>query len=116
MTSATRNQQDARGSASQRGYDATWRKVRVAYLRAHPMCEVKGCPRVAAVVHHRDEDPRNNAQGNLMGMCRECHEQHHGRQASQSGCYASGWPSDPRHPWRQVSTGGGGPKVHGDRQ
>lgn len=101
MTSATRHQQDARGSASQRGYDAAWAKVRVAYLRAHPMCEVKGCPQVATVVHHCDENSRNNAVGNLMAMCRAHHEQHHGRMANVSGCDASGWPSDPTHPWRQ---------------
>lgn len=30
-------------SASRKGYDARWRRVRLAYLRAHPYCECAEC-------------------------------------------------------------------------
>lgn len=86
---------DDRGTASQRGYGAHWRKVRDAILRRYPLCQAEGCTQAATVVHHRDEDPGNNAADNLMAMCRACHERHHGRQAQG---------------------GGGGSKVHGIRE
>ncbi len=46
----------ARGNATQRGYDARWRKARAAYLAEHPlcvMCEAEGRVTAAKVVDHR---------------------------------------------------------------
>lgn len=37
-----RRHPDDRPSAAQRGYDAKWRRVRVAFLRKHPDCEWPG--------------------------------------------------------------------------
>lgn len=78
---------DARGSASERGYDHTWHKVRRQKLNADPLCERceardKVIP--AAVVHHIDRNPRNNAEDNLESLCRPCHDIEHsqGRQGS----------------------------------
>ena len=39
-----RRQHDrARGSAAKRGYDSQWRKLRKAFLAAHPLCECDEC-------------------------------------------------------------------------
>lgn len=67
----------SRGSAASRGYDAVWRALRDIKLRANPVCEVKGCTHVASLVHHKDKNPRNNSQDNLMSVCQPCHERIH---------------------------------------
>jgi 5-methylcytosine-specific restriction protein A len=44
-----------RGTAAQRGYNAAWRRARLAFLREHPwcvMCEQEGRLRPAEVVDH----------------------------------------------------------------
>lgn len=66
-----------RGSAAARGYDASWRIIRDIKLRAQPMCEGKGCKHVARLVHHKDKNPHNNSQDNLMSVCNPCHERIH---------------------------------------
>lgn len=72
---AERRAYDAtRGSAAQRGYDQKWRIIRDIKLRANPMCETKGCKRVATLVHHKDKNPHNNSQDNLFSACQPCHE------------------------------------------
>jgi len=43
---------DERPSASRRGYDAAWRRIRKAFLRAHPMCEWPGCDEPATEPDH----------------------------------------------------------------
>jgi len=74
----------ARGNAAKRGYGAHWQRVRYLKLRRDPLCAL--CARAAEVVHHCDGNPRNNASGNLMSLCRECHERLHGRlRTSHSG-------------------------------
>lgn len=67
----------SRGSAASRGYDAAWRALRDIKLRANPMCEGKSCKHVAFLVHHKDKNPRNNSQDNLMSVCTPCHERIH---------------------------------------
>lgn len=42
----------ARPSAAARGYDDDWRKLRAAFLKARPMCDVPGCPLPARDVDH----------------------------------------------------------------
>lgn len=37
------------------------------------------CGGVGNVVHHKDENPWNNALDNLERLCRSCHAGHHGR-------------------------------------
>lgn len=64
----------SRLSAAERGYGDAWRKLRDIKLRANPMCECKGCKHVASLVHHKDKNPRNNSQDNLMSVCNPCHE------------------------------------------
>ncbi|MBI9110279.1 HNH endonuclease [Maridesulfovibrio ferrireducens] len=79
---AQKKYQKRRGSSSSRGYGAEWRRIRKAKLTLNPLCEEcaqNGCVSRATTVHHRDHDPHNNEDSNLMSMCRECHEIAHGR-------------------------------------
>jgi 5-methylcytosine-specific restriction protein A len=70
------------GSASARGYGASWRRTRAAKLRANPLCEaceMAGFVAAANTVHHVDHDQTNNAVENLQSLCRRCHEVIHQR-------------------------------------
>jgi 5-methylcytosine-specific restriction protein A len=63
-----------RPSPRERGYDAEWRRVRRAYLRAHPTCE--RCGAAAVSVHHRERGPLElggNDPANLEALCEPCH-------------------------------------------
>lgn len=76
-----RSKDQARGTAHERGYDASWRKYRKRYLTDHPLCVphlARGEVVPATVVHHRvphrgDErlfwDPQNHE-----GVCAPCHD------------------------------------------
>lgn len=68
----------------------TWRKLRVEYLKEHPLCgrcEKKGFLKLAEHVHHIVElsNGKNLMEkrtigfdmNNLEGLCKECHTQHH---------------------------------------
>ena len=35
-------------------------------------------------VHHKDGDPRNGSPENLIGLCRKCHYERHGRTPPES--------------------------------
>lgn len=65
---------DGRPSASQRGYDANWRKLRLIVLRARPVCQM--CQRESAA--HVDhivslERGGTNEESNLQTLCHSCH-------------------------------------------
>ena len=68
-----RSSEGPRPSASQRGYDATWRKRRLMHLRAHPLCAE--CGRVATDVDHIVPLARGGtgADDNLQSLCHGCH-------------------------------------------
>ena len=73
-----RRRQDAqRPSASQRGDDAAWRKVRNEYLAEHPWCEE--CGAKATMVDHRKpvRDGGTRDKANLRALCRPCHNRRH---------------------------------------
>lgn len=61
---------DNRLSASRRGYDRRWQKVRAVMLAKHPVC---GCGNFTTQVHHLDNNPRNNSEDNLQPLCASCH-------------------------------------------
>lgn len=65
-----------RPSAAARGYDADWRRVRGAFLKAHPACCVCGAPatEVDHIVPIADGGPRLS-WSNLRPMCRTHHSQ-----------------------------------------
>lgn len=67
-----------RGTAAERGYDATWRKLRRMQLAIEPLC--RDCNRgggvvLATEVHHirAVRDGGTNELENLMSLCKPCH-------------------------------------------
>lgn len=78
----------ARPSASKRGYGSSWEKLRRAYLRAHPGCEI--CGGMGGVdVHHRIPISLGGSStwDNLMTLC---HSHHSKVTISQSGLNRNG--------------------------
>jgi 5-methylcytosine-specific restriction enzyme A len=78
---AQRQYDRQRGSSTERGYDATWGKLRKMFLRENPLCN--RCPGVvpATVVHHRipiDQGGSRLEGENLEALCSTCHSKHHG--------------------------------------
>lgn len=88
-TKATRKVYERnRGNATDRGYDAAWRRARAAYLAEHPLCCVchaETPPRltVATVVDHivsiADAPHLRLDASNLRAMCVRHHNQRTGR-------------------------------------
>ena|SRR5229473_1988034 len=70
-----------RGTAADRGYDATWRKLRKAFLREHPFCascEANGeflvqATHVDHIQPHRGDDALRLAWNNLQPLCASHH-------------------------------------------
>lgn len=59
-------------------YGWTWRKVRKAYLAAHPLCEMcrsEGRYRAAEEVHHKKPLAAGGTHeaDNLAALCKSCH-------------------------------------------
>jgi 5-methylcytosine-specific restriction endonuclease McrA len=78
-----RNNRPPRKTTTQRGYGSHWKKVRKAKLAANPVCQMPGCPgRFATQVHHIDHKTTNNAPGNLLSTCNECHQKYHGQHST----------------------------------
>ena len=75
-TKLGRRYDDRRGTASKRGYDARWLKIRAMVLAEEPLCRAcgeQGKTTVASMVHHADGNPRNNDETNLVPLCTACH-------------------------------------------
>ena len=69
---------ERRGSASSRGYDRRWQRIRAMYLRAHPLCvDCQAGRRTTAAteVHHivALRDGGTHDDGNLMALCKSHH-------------------------------------------
>jgi len=69
-----------RQSASERGYDWQWHKIRLNKISHNPLCE--RCEKInrimrAIIVHHKDRNPKNNHPDNLEALCVECHDKEH---------------------------------------
>ncbi|WP_340004435.1 HNH endonuclease [Paenibacillus sp. FSL K6-0276] len=69
-----------RGTASQRGYDSQWRKVRLGFLRKHPLCVhclVAGKVVAATVVDHIKPHKGDKVlfwdRANWQALCASCH-------------------------------------------
>jgi 5-methylcytosine-specific restriction enzyme A len=73
-----RKRERERGSSHARGYDARWRKARLAYLQQHPLC-VLCLPRpvpaevVDHVVDHKGDQRLFWDRGNWRALCAPCH-------------------------------------------
>ena len=68
-----------RPSASERGYDWRWHRLRTTYLAAHPLCahcmaqgRVVPAEEVDHIVPLREGGPRLDRR-NLQALCRKCH-------------------------------------------
>lgn len=71
-----------RGSASERGYDRRWEKVRDSYRASHPICErCYAYDRATSenLVHHITPLPEGDRLSfdNLMSLCKNCHRALH---------------------------------------
>lgn len=67
-----------RGTAAQRGYDRRWRRLRLMYLREHPLCvECLAAGRTVAAtdVDHivAKRDGGSDDYTNLQALCHSCH-------------------------------------------
>lgn len=91
---------------------AKWKALRAQVRREEPVCRIcQSAP--TASVDHIDGNWRNNARGNLRGLCNACERSHTGRQHQAKrhgttatggyapGCDEDGVPLDPRHHWRR---------------
>ena len=70
----------SRPSPAERGYDSTWRKLRLEFLKAHPLCDfchAGGRVTPAAVVDHIltiEARPDLRLEwNNLRSLCVRCH-------------------------------------------
>ena len=81
-----KRQNARRGSSTQQGYGAEWRKIRDEYLAEHPVCE--RCGRAKATIVHHIVPKREGGSDdpiNLMAVCSLCHAQIHARLGSLFG-------------------------------
>jgi 5-methylcytosine-specific restriction protein A len=70
-----------RESSAKRGYNSKWRKARLAYLQAHPLCVKcleKGTPVSATIVDHiiphRGRYDLFWDSSNWQPLCKSCHD------------------------------------------
>lgn len=86
-TNCKRTADRKRGTAAQRGYDATWNTRRKRYLQDHPTCELPTCTHPSTDVHHLDgRGPRgNNHDSNLQALCHAHHSSITARQTAFGG-------------------------------
>jgi 5-methylcytosine-specific restriction protein A len=92
---ARQYEQYERDPATAKRYAGEWRKVRAAYLSAHPLCEI--CARdnrltPAALVHHKVKlsDGGGHSPDNLMALCSPCHSRLHAQQGDRWGTRPGG--------------------------
>lgn len=69
-----------RGTSAERGYDATWRKLRRMHLASEPLCrdcKAEGRITMGGHIHHikAKRDGGDNSFENLMTLCASHHNQ-----------------------------------------
>ena len=71
-----------RGTSASRGYDRQWRKYRLRFLAANPlcvMCQRRGYVTAATVVDHviphRGNKELFDDETNHQGLCESCHNE-----------------------------------------
>jgi HNH endonuclease len=89
-------------------YDRDWARLRIRFLRAHPVCSLAGCTERATEVDHiesvRSAPHRRLDWFNLQALCKSHHSSltglyDRGGPPPFSACDVNGNPTDPRHPW-----------------
>ena len=70
-----------RGSATERGYDAKWRRARKRFLRSHPLCAnclsqgvLTPATVVDHIVPHRGDHRLFWDEQNWQPLCKACHD------------------------------------------
>lgn len=96
-------------SAAKRGYNARWRKARLAHLSIEPFCRLcKSQGRIVAaavvdhIVAHRGDEELFWDPDNWQSLCKRCHDsvkQSEERTGKTKGCDSNGLPLDPSHRW-----------------
>ena len=73
---------DDRDSASKRGYDRRWRRLRIAVLSGEPLC--RECGKPATEVDHIVAIAKGgeDVESNLQPLCKPCHSR---KTATQDG-------------------------------
>ena len=89
-----------RNPTTKNRYGRVWKRIRVRYITAHPLCEQcikEGRITVATEVHHKLPLSRGGTHDvkNLMALCTPCHS----RITAESG--------DRWHSWKKSSKAGG---------
>lgn len=81
---------ERRGSSTERGYGAAWRRARLGHLAAHPLCvecECGGMIVAASVVDHVTPHRGDMAlfwdPNNWQSLCKPCHDSW--KQSQESG-------------------------------
>lgn len=88
---------------------AQWKQLRVAQLRAHPLCcycRAQGKDEAATVADHKKPHKGDRVlffdATNLQSLCKTCHDaakQTLERTGVLPGCGLDGLPLDPMHHW-----------------
>ena len=92
-TEERRRYDQERGSAAARGYDATWRRRRLMFLRRHPLCEdclARGIIMAATEVDHINGDVTDNCEENYSAKCKPCHSKKTVREQNRWGGKSDG--------------------------
>lgn len=101
-----------RGSAASRGYDATWKRLRLRILAAEPLCRFcaeEGRVTPAVDVDHIEgftslDDPRRLEPSNLRPLCKR----HHSARTARDQAFGRGQAPGPETQPRVASRGIGG--------
>lgn len=85
----------ARGAPSDKGYDKVWRRLRNAYIRAHPWCEDPDGvhPRRQRATHVDHVVPISQGgarldKANLQSLCMSCHSRKTALERNARGSWA----------------------------
>ena len=82
-----------RGSSTQQGYGARWRRARLAWLSEHPLCvmclaegRVVAANTVDHITPHKGDTEKFWRQNNWQSLCSSCHSR---KTASEDGAFGN---------------------------